>query len=127
MKIAVIIIRILIGALLLFASLAFFFDLVDQPPLSGTIKTYMDGLMAVQLMPIVKVIELLCGIAFISGRFVALANLIILPISFNIFLFHATLAPEGISSAAFLFLGNIFLLFAYRKHYTLVFAARRIE
>jgi len=47
----------------------------------------------VYLMPLLKVTELLCGLAFISGRFVPLATVVIFPITLNILLFHTFLAP----------------------------------
>ncbi len=128
MKITVVIVRLLVGALLLFASVAYFFELFPQPEMpEGPMKTYTDGLATVHLMTVVKSIELICGILFLVGRYVALSNVVIFPITLNIFLMHAMLAPETIASAAFLLLANLFLFYACRKHYTLVFAAKRIE
>ncbi len=76
------------------------------------------------LLPLVKTIELLCGIAFVSGRFVPLATVLIAPIAVNILLVHAFLAPEGLPVAALLFLGIIFLAFAYRKNYEPLLTAK---
>ena len=124
MKIAVIIIRALMGLLFLFSSIVVLFKLVPQPELKGGVKLFMEGMEAsVYLMPLVKVTELLCGIAFISGRFVPLATVVIFPITVNILLFHAFLAPDGLLLAILLFLGNLFLAYAHRKNYeTLVVA-----
>jgi uncharacterized membrane protein YphA (DoxX/SURF4 family) len=125
MKIALIIVRTLMGLLFLFASIAVLFRLVPQPELTGDVKIFNDGMAAsVYLMPLVKVIELLCGIAFVSGRFVPLATVIIAPIVVNILLFHAFLAPEGLPVAIFLFLGNLFLAYAYRKNYEPLLAVK---
>nr|AIA15027.1 hypothetical protein [uncultured bacterium] len=126
MKIAIVIVRVLFGLLLLFGSIVFLFNLFPQPELQGDVKIYMDGIMKVQMMPIVKVIELLCGLAFVIGRYVALANVVILPIMLNVFLFHLFLGPEQLATAVVVLLANLFLLYAYRKHYTGVFATRRI-
>jgi len=128
MKIAVVIVRLLVGALLLFASVAYFLELFPQPEMpDGPMKTYNDGLATVHLMTVVKSVELICGILFLAGRYVALSNVVIFPITLNIFLMHAILAPETIASAVFFLLANLFLFYAYRKHYTLIFAAKRIE
>ena len=125
MKIAVIIIRVLLGLLFLFASVVYFFNLVPQPPLTGTFKVFNDGLAASgYILPVIKSIELLCAIAFITGRFVPLATVVIFPVTVNIVLTHLLLAPEGIPAASFVLLANLFLAYAYRKNYTGLVAAK---
>jgi putative oxidoreductase len=100
MKIATIIIRTLIGLLLLFASISYFFHLITEPPLKGNMKLFNDGIKAsVYLMPLVKTVELL------------------------IICTHIFLAPEGIPVAAFLFLGNIFLIYTKWDNYKGLFVA----
>lgn len=127
MRIAVIIVRVLMGAMFLFASITFFLHLFPEPKLEGDVKKYMDGITSVHMMPIVKVIELICGIAFIAGRYVALAAAMIFPIIINILLFHAYLGPSDILIPILLLLGNLFLFYAYRKNYRGLLAARRME
>lgn len=118
MKIASIIVRILMGLMFAFASIAFFFKLVSAPEPAGSVKIFNDGIAAsIYLMPTVKVFELLCAIAFLSGRFVPLATVIIFPITLNILLFHAFLEPSGLLIAMLLMIGNLFLAFYYRKNY----------
>lgn len=118
MKIAATIVRILMGLLFLFGSIAYWFKLVTPPPLSGAMKTFNDGLEAsVYLMPTVKTIELLCGIAFVVGRFVPLATVLIAPIIVNIFLVHAFMGPEGLPAALFLVFANIFVAIYHREAY----------
>ncbi|MET3977832.1 putative oxidoreductase [Mucilaginibacter sp. UYP25] len=126
MKIAMIIIRTLMGLLLLFASIVFLFHIQmgKMPEMSDAAKTYNAGLATVNIMTIVKVLELICGIAFVTGRFVALANVIIFPIAVNILLFHGLLAPSGVPAAAFLFLGCLFLAYYYRAKYAPLFTAK---
>ncbi len=46
MKIAVIIVRVLMGLLFIFGSVAFFLKLGGEPQLEGNMKTYFDGLVA---------------------------------------------------------------------------------
>lgn len=118
MKIAVIIVRVLMGLLFLFASITWLFKLFPAPELQGPMKTFTEGIEAsVYLMPVVKVIELLCGIAFVTGRFVRLAAIVIFPIIINIVLTHVFLGPEGLPAAIFLLLADIFLIYYYRKDY----------
>jgi putative oxidoreductase len=125
MKIAVIIVRLLVGLMFLFASITYFFNLIPVPEMTGKMKLFNEGLAASgYIMPVVKTFELLCGIAFVSGRFVALAVVVIFPIAVNILLVHAFLAPEGLPIAAPLFLGILFLAYAYRESYKPLLAAK---
>ena len=125
MKIAVIIVRTLIGLLFLFASITFFLNLVPQPEFTGRMKEFNEGLAASgYIMPVVKVFELLCGLAFVSGRFVTLATVVIFPIAVNILLVHVFLVPEGLPVAIPLFAGILFLAYANRKNYETLFAVK---
>ncbi len=122
MKIAVIIVRTLMGLLFLFASITFLFKLITPPPLTGAMKVFNDGLNASRyLMPTVKVIELICGLAFVSGKFVPLATILIAPIIVNIVLVHAFLDPTGLPVAAFLVLAYSFVAYYHRESYKPLF------
>lgn len=118
MKIAVIIARSLMGLLFLFASITYLFDLITPPEQTGAMKVFNDGLEAsVYLLPTVKIIELICGLAFLSGRFVPLATILIAPIIVNIVLIHVFLAPEGLPIAIFLVLAFSFVAYHCRESY----------
>ncbi|BFM44076.1 hypothetical protein CFS9_27170 [Flavobacterium sp. CFS9] len=122
MKIATIIVRVLIGLLLLFASLSFFFKLAPEPETTGDFKAFNMGLVAsTYLLPLAKSIELLCGIAFVTGRYVTLANILILPITVNILFINYFLNPNGLPLAILLFLANLFLIYRYWDNYKSVF------
>jgi uncharacterized membrane protein YphA (DoxX/SURF4 family) len=113
MKIAVIIVRVLLGLLFLFASIVVLFNIAPQPPLEGKAKIFMDGVNASgYLLTLIKVTELLCGLAFVSGYFVPLATVVIAPITINILLYHIFVLPEGLPVAICLVLANIFLAYA---------------
>ncbi len=118
MKIAMIIVRTLMGLLFLFASIVVLLDLVPKPELTGAVKTFNEGLKAVPYFIIVlKITELLCGIAFVTGKFVPLATVVIAPIIVHIFLFHLFLDHSGLPVAIFLVAANIFVAYCYRKAY----------
>ncbi|PXY40522.1 DoxX family protein [Flavobacterium cheongpyeongense] len=124
MKIATIVVRVLIGLLLLSASIIFFFKLAPEPETTGNFKAFNMGLVAsTYLLPLAKTIELLCGIAFLTGRYVTLANILILPITVNILFINYFLAPEGLPLAALLFLANLFLIYRYWDNYRSLFKA----
>jgi len=119
MKIAMIVVRTLMGLLFVFASISFFlmyyFKLFPMPPMEGTVKTFNDGLGSVgYFFPLLKVTELLCGIALLVGRYVPLALVVIAPVVVNIFMFHAFIDASGLPVAVFLVLAEIFLAYHYR-------------
>ncbi len=125
MKIAVIVVRVLMGLLFLFASISVLFNLVSQPELTGKTKSFMDGVNAsVYLMPLIKITELLCGIAFVSGFFVPLATIVIAPITINILLFHIFVDTAGLPVGIFLVLANLFLAYANRDKFRPMLAAK---
>lgn len=125
MKIAIIIIRTLIGLLFLFTSIGFFLKLLPEPELTGNFKAFQVGLVAsTYLIPLAKTVELLCGLSFVSGRFVTLANLLILPVTINILFINFFLTPEGIPIALFVFFGNLFLIYSHWGNYKGLFVAK---
>ena len=124
MKIAAIIIRTLMGLLLLFASVSYFFHTMKEPMPVGAAKTYNEGLAVVHLMDYVKAIELVCGLLLVIGRYVTLAVLVIFPILINIVLFHAVIDPKDVGAGLALLLGNFFLAYYYRRNYASLFAAK---
>ena len=125
MKIAVIIVRILMGLMFAFASITFFFKLIPIPEMTGSIKIFNDGIVAsVYLMPTVKIFELLCAIAFLSGRYVPLATVVIFPIILNILLFHAFLDSSGLPLAVLLMAGDLFLAYSNRDKYKPIWNAK---
>ncbi len=118
MKIAMIIVRTLMGLLFLFASITYFFNLIPVPEMTGPMNEYNEGLAATRyFMPFLKTVELLCGLAFVTGFFVPLATVIIAPVILNIFFAHAFMAPEGLPAAVLLVLANAFVAFYYRDRY----------
>ena len=114
MKIATIIVRVLLGAMMLFASISYFFDLVgEQPKPTGDLATLMAGFMASKyIFPVAKSVELLAGLMLVSGKFVKLGTIILLPISINIFLIHTVVTGTDIPMAAAILLANVFLIYA---------------
>src|SRR4051812_3715736 len=92
MRVAVIIVRVLMGLLFLVSVVGYFFHLMPQPELGENAKLFVGGLMATgYLMPVVKIVELFVAIALLTGRFMPLALVVIFPITINIVLFHGVL------------------------------------
>jgi uncharacterized membrane protein YphA (DoxX/SURF4 family) len=122
MKITTIVIRVLIGLFLLFASVSYFLHLTPEPVTTGDFKAFQLGLVAsTYLMPLAKGIELLAGLSYVTGKYVTLANIVILPVTLNILLINYFLAPETLPIAIALFLANLFLIYRYWHNYRTVF------
>ena len=119
MKYAVIIVRVLVGLLFLVSSVMYFLNVAPPPAgLTGDTKTFFDGLAASHyILPVAKVFELLCGLAFLSGRFVALAVVVIFPIALNILFINALHLPSGLVIAIPLFLAILFLAYTQGEKY----------
>jgi len=115
MKIAMVIVRTLMGLLFIFGSVAYFFNLVTPPPMEGAIKSFNEGLAASgYFFTLLKVTELVCGLLLVSGYFVPLALVVLSPIIVNIFFVHTVLDRSGLPVAIFLVIANIFLAYYYR-------------
>lgn len=124
MKIATIIVRILVGGLMLFASLSYFFKFGEQPAPVGDMKTVMDGFMASKyLLPLAKSVELIAGLTIISGKFMKIGAVILVPVTLNILLINVFMMPEGIPIASALFVGNLFLIYTNWDSYKGIFTA----
>lgn len=125
MKIAAIIIRTLLGVLFIYASVMFFLKKAPETEVTGDFKAFQVGMIASNyLMPLAKGLELICGLAFLSGRFVTLASLIILPVTLNILLININMTPENLPIGIFVFAGNLFMIYYYRENYRTLFAMK---
>lgn len=125
MKIATIIVRFLMGLLYIFAAVVVLFKLVPQPEQTGNVKIFMDGMNASgYLMPFIKITELVCGLAFVSGYFVPLATVVIAPITLNILLFHIFVDTSGLPVGIFLLVANLLVAYANWDKYKPILAAK---
>lgn len=116
MKIAYMVVRILVGLLFIFSSLSYLLKLFVPPELTGNMKLFMEGMLATgYLFQTVKILELICGIAFVSGFFIPLASILISPIIVNILLVHIFLDPSGLPIAIILVLANLFIAHMNRE------------
>lgn len=124
MKIATTIARVLMGLLFLMSAIAYWFRLVDGTPEVEALRTFMEGMEAsVYFLPLLKVVELLCGLAFVINRYVRLAAVLIAPVIVNIFLVHAFIAPQGLPIAIFLVVANALVAYQHRDAYRPLFEA----
>ncbi|PWK75292.1 DoxX protein [Mucilaginibacter oryzae] len=116
--------RVLPGLVFVVFGLNFFFQFLHmaQPPISDKAQAFSGGLFGSgYFFQYMKIIEIVAGLFLLINRYTALFTLILLPISLNIFLFHAILAPAGLPIGLAVIVLQVFLLFAYRKNYASLF------
>ncbi len=123
MKIAVLIARILLGLIYVVFGLNFFLHFIPSPPpTNDAAGAFSGGLYGSgYFFQYMKVLEIVGGLFILINRFTAFFLLVLLPISLNIFLFHAILAPAGAPMGAGVIILNVFLCVAYFKYYKSVF------
>ncbi|BDS10250.1 DoxX family membrane protein [Aureispira anguillae] len=112
-------IRVLLGLGMLIFGLNKFLMFIPIPPPATPEAGALMGAFAASgyILPIVGIVELVAGIAFLANKFVPLMAVILFPIMLNAFLFHAVLDPGGVAGAAVFTLLNILLMFGYKSSY----------
>ena len=70
-----------------------------------------------------KIVETLCGLLLLIGRFVPLALCVLAPVVINIVLFHLFLAPGGILFGLIALILGLYLAWCYRSSFSGVLAA----
>ena len=111
------VIRILLGLFVLFFGLNKFFHFMDMGEMSEAAGNYFAGLTATKTIILVAFIEIIAGVSLIFNKFGALMALILMSISVNAVLFHATLEPGSIAGSLILLVLNIIVLIGYKDQY----------
>jgi len=110
--------RYLLGLALTVFGLNGFFNFMPPPEFPPEAMSFMGALMETgYLMTLVKIVEVLTGIALLTNRFVPLMLVVFAPVGVNIVAFHLFLAPAGIGPGALVFILNWYLLFANKDKY----------
>lgn len=115
--------RIVFGLLWLVFGLNFFFNFLPaQPPPPEEAMKFLGGLMANPYMfPTIKTLEIAVGLMLVANIAVPLALVLIAPITVNILLFHAVLAPAGMGVTLLMVILNVLLGVAYFNSYKPLF------
>lgn len=113
------VIRIIFGILLVIFGAEKFLHFMPQPEVAmpETVMNYMSALMSTKTIDLVGLVEVVAGLSLIFNKFGALMMLILMSVSINAILFHATLSPGDIYGALVLLVLNIVMLYAYRAKY----------
>lgn len=111
------VVRILLGLFVLVFGLNKFFHFIPMEAPAGDAGAYFGALMNTKTLMVVAIVEIVAGISLIFNKYGALMALILMSVSVNAVLFHATLDPGGIGGAAVLIILNIAVLFGYQDKY----------
>ena len=112
--------RYVLGVIFLVFGLNGFLGVIPEPPHAAGAAALLEAFDASgYLMTLVKLTEVVAGALLLADRFVPLALAGLLPVTVNIFLFHAVLdrAVPGIVVATLVLVLNAFLIWAYRTYY----------
>lgn len=111
------VLRILLGLFILVFGANKFLNFLPPLELGEDAMAYFGALASTQTMTMVAVVEILAGLALIFNKFGALMSLILMSVSINAVLFHATLEPAGIGPALVLLILNVVMLIGYKEKY----------
>ncbi|HEV7642676.1 MAG TPA: hypothetical protein VGO50_01925 [Pyrinomonadaceae bacterium] len=121
MKIAMIIVRTLMGLLFIVSSAPMLIGFImGAPPQEApeNMRPLMNGFISTgYFLTLLKLTELGCGLAFVSGYYVPLATVIIAPVIIHIFFVNLMLMPIVLPVALFLIAANCFVAYYYRAAY----------
>ena len=109
--------RIILGLFVLIFGLNKFLEFLPLMEMSAEAGAYFGALSSAKVITLVAIVEIAAGLALILNKYGALLSLILMSVSINAVLFHATLAPEGIGPALVLLILNIIALYNYKDSY----------
>lgn len=109
--------RIILGLFVLIFGLNKFLNFLPALDLSPEAGSYFGALISAKVITLVAIVEILAGVALITNKYGALLSIILMSVSVNAVLFHATLAPEGVGPALLLLILNITALYNYKASY----------
>lgn len=116
------VLQICYGSALVIFGLNGFFHFLPIPEKQGFALEFMATLHAAgYIFPAIAIIMCLSGILLLINRAVAFGLLLMLPISFNIFLFHLLHDRAALALAYALFALNMFHILRNAVHYKTIF------
>jgi uncharacterized membrane protein YphA (DoxX/SURF4 family) len=114
----IVVVRVLYGLMLVVFGANYFLQFLPQPEMGKEVGAFMVALMSVKFyFPVIKVIEVVAGLAFLINKKVAFAAVLVFPVMVAAFLFHLGLDVAGIGGSAVGLVFNIILLYANREKY----------
>ena len=121
--------RVILGAIFLIFGINSFRGFIDPPVPPKAAMPFLEGLFSTgYFFPLLKFIEMVCGLLLLSGYFVPLALVCLAPIIINIFFFHLFLDLTGLPLAIIMVTMEVFLIFfSYREHLQGIWTCPRLK
>ncbi len=118
--------RYLLGGVFIIFGLNYFFNFIpfDAYIADDAVKFFDCLESAPYFMLFLKFVEISMGVLLISGFYVALALVVLMPVNLNIFLFNLFLNPGSLPLSLVMMIAHIYLAWVYRYHYTGLFKSR---
>jgi len=117
------VLRIILALFLLLFGLNKFFNFLPAPEgMSEAAGNYFGALMSTKTVTLVAIVEVAAGLALLLNKYGALMSLILMSVSVNALLYHATLDPANILPALVLLVLNIIMLIGYKDKYKAILA-----
>ena len=111
------VLRILLGVFLLIFGANKFLHFMPMGEMSEAAMNYFGALSSTHTMTLVAIVEILTGLALVFNKYGALMSLILMSVSVNAVMFHASLEPGSIGPALVMLLLNIAMLVGYKDQY----------
>lgn len=110
--------RIILGLIFFVFGLNGFFNFIPQPQnMPESMMTFMTGMMATKyFFPLLKGTEVICGLLLLLNMYVPLSLIVLAPITLNIFMVHAFMAPDGIVMAIAIGVLQVYLAFFVKPY-----------
>lgn len=114
-------VQLLAGLMLVVFGLNKFLHFIPHPESTISMGMYTGALaQSGFIFPIVAVIEIIAGIAFLTNKYVPLMAVVLMPVMVNAFLAHLFLDPAGIGNSTFLMIVLIAIMIRNKDRYTQV-------
>ena len=125
MKIAALIARILLGLVFVVFGLNGLHPFIPMGPMpTGIAGQFVGALFQSHYTVVVAVFQLIGGVLLLSNRYVTLGLVLLGPVIFNIFLFHALMEPKGLPLAIVVVILWFVLAYHARRNLSGIFAPR---
>ena len=113
----VLVLRIVFGLFLITFGLNKFLQFMPMGEMGEAAGNFFGALMSTKTLMLVAIVEIVAGLSLLLNKYAALMMLILMSISINAVLFHATLEPGSIPGAIVLLVLNVVMLYAYKDKY----------
>lgn len=117
MKIAVVIVRILLGLVFLILGLNGFFNFLHAPMPGGVAGAFLGAMFQSHYLLLVAGTQVIAGALLLAGQYVPLALALLAPVLANILTFHLTMDRSGVGMAVVVILLWLLVVWRYRASF----------